>query len=52
MDTILERSHFLKQALLDFVLDAEGELAQALEIYPCCVTLGRGKIEFRVSQEG
>ncbi|HIK04959.1 MAG TPA: hypothetical protein IGS40_09610 [Trichormus sp. M33_DOE_039] len=21
-------------------------------VYPCCVTLGRGKIEFRVSQEG
>ncbi|WP_427159917.1 hypothetical protein ACQFX9_28750 [Aliinostoc sp. HNIBRCY26] len=33
MHTILERSHFLKQALLDFVLDAEGELAQALETY-------------------
>ncbi|MBD2365378.1 hypothetical protein H6G36_30245 [Anabaena minutissima FACHB-250] len=33
MDRILERSHELKQALLDFVLDAEGELAQALETY-------------------
>ncbi|WYL94136.1 MAG: hypothetical protein HEQ35_09950 [Gloeotrichia echinulata IR180] len=33
MDTILERSHTLKQALIDFVLDAEGELAQALETY-------------------
>lgn len=33
MDTILERSHTLKQALVDFVLDAEGELAQALETY-------------------
>ncbi len=33
MDVILERSHELKQALLDFVLDAEGELAQALETY-------------------
>ncbi|QLE54882.1 hypothetical protein [Nostoc sp. TCL26-01] len=33
MDDILERSHILKQALLDFVLDAEGELAQALETY-------------------
>ncbi|MDZ8257645.1 hypothetical protein [Nostoc sp. ChiQUE01b] len=33
MDVILERSHELKQALVDFVLDAEGELAQALEIY-------------------
>ncbi|BCL36703.1 hypothetical protein [Nostoc sp. MS1] len=33
MDEILERSHFLKQALVDFVLDAEGELAQALETF-------------------
>ncbi|MHC5745610.1 MAG: hypothetical protein ACYTXT_27640 [Nostoc sp.] len=33
MDVILERSHELKQALVDFVLDAEGELAQALEVY-------------------
>ncbi|MBN3896950.1 MAG: hypothetical protein HWQ41_17250 [Nostoc sp. NOS(2021)] len=33
MDAILERSHQLKQALVDFVLDAEGELAQALETY-------------------
>ncbi|MEH1949388.1 MAG: hypothetical protein V7K77_20885 [Nostoc sp.] len=33
MDVILERSHQLKQALVDFVLDAEGELAQALESY-------------------
>ncbi|MBR8836022.1 MAG: hypothetical protein DSM106950_18860 [Stigonema ocellatum SAG 48.90 = DSM 106950] len=33
MDSILERSHQLKQALTDFVLDAEGELAQALETY-------------------
>ncbi|MDB9371855.1 hypothetical protein [Nodularia sphaerocarpa] len=33
MDAILERSHELKQALLDFVLDAEGELAEALETY-------------------
>ncbi|AFZ23865.1 hypothetical protein Cylst_1585 [Cylindrospermum stagnale PCC 7417] len=33
MDTILKRSHELKQALVDFVLDAEGELAQALETY-------------------
>ncbi|MBN3943431.1 hypothetical protein [Nostoc sp. NMS9] len=33
MDVILERSHELKQALVDFVLDAEGELAQALEAY-------------------
>ena len=33
MDAILERSHELKQALVDFVLDAEGELAEALETY-------------------
>ncbi|MDZ8184961.1 MAG: hypothetical protein RMX96_08920 [Nostoc sp. ChiSLP02] len=33
MDAILERSQELKQALVDFVLDAEGELAQALETY-------------------
>ncbi|BAZ31588.1 hypothetical protein NIES4074_40610 [Cylindrospermum sp. NIES-4074] len=33
MDAILKRSHELKQALVDFVLDAEGELAQALETY-------------------
>ncbi|KAB8335060.1 hypothetical protein SD80_001460 [Scytonema tolypothrichoides VB-61278] len=33
MDVILERSHQLKQDLTDFVYDAEGELAQALETY-------------------
>lgn len=33
MDDILERSHQLKQALVDFVLDAEGTLAEALETY-------------------
>ncbi|MBD2253575.1 hypothetical protein [Nostoc parmelioides] len=33
MDEILERSHELKQALMDFVLDAEGDIAQALETY-------------------
>lgn len=33
MDEILERSHELKQALVDFVLDAEGDIAQALETY-------------------
>lgn len=33
MDVILERSHELKLALTDFVLDAEGELATALETY-------------------
>lgn len=33
MDAILERSHQLKQDLTDFVFDAEGELAEALETY-------------------
>lgn len=33
MDVILERSHELKQALIEFVLEAEGELAQSLEAY-------------------
>jgi hypothetical protein len=33
VDAILERSHQLKQNLTDFVYDAEGELAQALESY-------------------
>ncbi len=33
MDDIFERAIALKQALVDFVLDAEGELATALESY-------------------
>jgi hypothetical protein len=33
VDAILERSRQLKQALIQFVLDAEGELAEALELY-------------------
>lgn len=33
MDAILERSRELKQALVDFVLDAEGELAESLEAF-------------------
>jgi hypothetical protein len=33
VDVILERSHELKLALIDFVLDAEDELAKALETY-------------------
>ncbi|MCA1994449.1 MAG: hypothetical protein LDL41_20745 [Coleofasciculus sp. S288] len=33
MDAILERSRELKQALIDFVLEAEGELAESLETY-------------------
>ncbi|HCF30394.1 MAG TPA: hypothetical protein DEV81_25070 [Cyanobacteria bacterium UBA11049] len=41
MDVILERSHALKQDLIDFVLDAEGELAQTLETY-AALKLRRG----------
>ena len=33
MDDIIKRSQELKQALVDFVLDAEGELAESLEAY-------------------
>jgi len=33
VDEILERSRELKQALVEFVLEAEGELAEALEAY-------------------
>ena len=33
MDAILERARQLKQALVEFVLDAEGELAKSLELY-------------------
>ncbi len=33
MDAILERSRELKQALIEFVLEAEGELAESLEAY-------------------
>ncbi|NJR62526.1 MAG: hypothetical protein HC769_29215 [Cyanobacteria bacterium CRU_2_1] len=33
MDTLLQRSRDLKQALTDFVLDAEGDLAVALETF-------------------
>ena len=33
MDAILERARELKQALIEFVLEAEGELAESLETY-------------------
>lgn len=33
VDAYLKRSHELKQALTDFVFDADGELAEALEAY-------------------
>ncbi|MDF5723117.1 MAG: hypothetical protein PUP91_22110 [Rhizonema sp. PD37] len=41
MDAVLVRSHQLKLALSDFVLDAEDELAQALETY-AALKLRRG----------
>ena len=41
MDAVLVRSHQLKLALNDFVLDAEDELAQALETY-AALKLRRG----------
>jgi hypothetical protein len=41
VDAILERSHQLKQAITDFVLEAEDELAQALETY-AAIKLRRG----------
>jgi hypothetical protein len=33
VDALLERTHQLKQDLIDYVMDAEGEIAQALESY-------------------
>ncbi len=33
MDAILEKSHQIKQDLVDFVLEAEGEIATSLEVY-------------------
>ncbi len=33
MEATLERAHELKQALIEFVLEAEGELAESLETY-------------------
>lgn len=40
METTLERAGTLKEALLDFVLEAEGDLATSLEIY-CAEHLSR-----------
>jgi len=33
VEATLERAHELKQALIEFVLEAEGELAESLETY-------------------
>lgn len=42
MDAILERSRQLKQALIEFVLDAEGELAESLESYVASKSRSQG----------
>ena len=42
MDAILERSRELKQALIQFVLDAEGELAESLESYVASKSRSQG----------
>lgn len=43
MNDILERSRELKQAIIEFVLDAEGELAESLETYAAAQSSrGRG----------
>ncbi|MBW4641136.1 MAG: hypothetical protein KME05_23560 [Gloeocapsa sp. UFS-A4-WI-NPMV-4B04] len=49
MDEILERSRKLKQNLVNFVLDAEGELAEALEMY--AAEHSRGKRGDSVQQD-
>lgn len=47
MDAILKRAGELKQALVDFVFDAEGELAEALEAYTAAQS---GQKRFDISQ--
>jgi hypothetical protein len=42
VDAILERSRELKQALIQFVLDAEGELAESLESYVASKSRSQG----------
>lgn len=42
MDVILNRSRELKQALIEFVLDAEGELAESLESYVASKSRSQG----------
>lgn len=49
MDEILKRSRELKQALVEFVLEAEGDLAEALEIY--AAEQSRGKRGDSVQQD-
>lgn len=42
MDVILDRARQLKQALVEFVLDAEGELAESLESYVAAKSRSQG----------
>ncbi len=49
MDELLKRSRELKQDLVEFVLEAEGELAEALEIY--AAEQSRGKRGDSVQQD-
>lgn len=43
VDAILERSRELKQALVEFILDAEGDLAESLESYVAAKSRPHGK---------
>lgn len=51
MDAILERSRELKQALVDFVLDAEGELAESLESYVAANSRREGNRDYDAKYE-
>jgi hypothetical protein len=42
VDQILVRSRELKQALIEFVLEAEGELAESLESYVAAKSRSKG----------
>lgn len=48
MEAILERAWELKQNLIDFVLDAEGELAVALEAY---IAAGSSRDRYDIAQQ-
>ncbi|MDB9513350.1 hypothetical protein PN499_19330 [Kamptonema animale CS-326] len=48
MEAILERAWELKQNLIDFVLDAEGELAVALEAY---IAAGSARDRYDIAQQ-
>ena len=48
MEAILERAWKLKQNLIDFVLDAEGELAVALEAY---IAAGSSRDRYDIAQQ-